>query len=105
MDEARSVQSEPESGQGGLVRLRLFVAGNSPRSNQTIQTIRQMCDEHIPGNYQLEIVDIYQQPAMARQEQILATPTLIRQLPQPKKILIGNLSQTDRVLNSLGLGS
>jgi len=104
MHEPQSSLSNPESGQGELVLLRLFVAGNSPRSNQTIQTLRQLCDEHLPGRYQLEIVDIYQQPALARQEQILATPTLIRQMPLPKKILIGSLSQTERVLNSLGLG-
>jgi len=89
--------------QDASLLLRLFVAGNSLRSNQTIETLRQMCDERMPGKYHLEIVDIYQQPELARQAQIIATPTLIRLAPHPKKVLIGNLSQTERVLASLGL--
>lgn len=89
---------------GGTLRLRLFVAGTSLRSRQTIQALRQLCDERIAGRYQLEIIDIYQQPELTRAAQVIATPTLMKLDPQPKKIMIGDLSQTERVLASLGLG-
>jgi circadian clock protein KaiB len=88
-----------------LLRLHLFVAGNSSRSNQTVHTLRVLCDQRAPGRYQLEVIDIYQQPALARQAQIIATPTLIKLDPQPKKILIGSLAQTERVLAGLGLAA
>jgi circadian clock protein KaiB len=83
--------------------LRLFVAGNTPRANQAVQTLCQLCGEHIPGHYHLEIIDIYQQPTLAHEAQILATPTLIKLSPKPKKVMIGNLSHTERVLSGLGL--
>lgn len=84
--------------------LRLYVAGTTPRSSRAIRTIRAICEEHLEGRYRLEIVDIYQRPALARDEQIVATPTLIRELPPPLRRLIGDLSDTDRVLVGLDLG-
>ncbi len=111
MDEMRSPPSiwgENPAGSApppGPLRLRLFVAGNTPRSNQAVQTLRQLCNEHVRGPYQLEIIDIYQQPALAREAQIIATPTLIRLEPQPRKILIGSLAKTDQVLKSLGVAN
>ncbi len=83
--------------------LRLFVSGMSPRSTQAVATIKALCDEHIPGRYDLEVVDIYQYPALARDEQIVAMPTLVKTLPPPLRRLIGNLSDTERVLCGLGL--
>jgi circadian clock protein KaiB len=85
------------------LQLRLFVAGLTPRSKLAIQTLRRLCEERIDGNYRLEIVDISQQPALARQEQIIATPTLIKLTPRPRKILVGDFSQTARLLTGLGL--
>jgi circadian clock protein KaiB len=85
------------------LQLRLFVAGLTPRSKLAIQTLRRLCEERMDGNYQLDIVDIYQQPALARQEQIVATPTLVKLTPWPKKIIVGDFSQTARLLAGLGL--
>ncbi len=83
--------------------LRLYVTGMTPRSRRAIQNIRKVCEEHLQGRYNLEIVDIYQQPMLAKGEQILAAPTLIRKLPLPLRRLIGDLSDTDRVLLGLDL--
>jgi circadian clock protein KaiB len=85
------------------IKLRLFVAGNSPRSSITLQVLTRLCEEHLRGVYDLEVVDIYQQPALAREAQIIATPTLVKYTPTPKKILIGDLSRTERVLIGLGV--
>jgi circadian clock protein KaiB len=100
------MMEQPTSGSRNAetwLQLRLFVAGLTPRSKHAIQTLRRLCEERLDGNYRLEIVDIYQQPALARQEQIIATPTLIKLTPMPKKIMVGDLSQTARVLAGLGL--
>jgi circadian clock protein KaiB len=98
-----SFEKAVAEGAPGKLILRLFVAGSTPRSQTTIQVLRQLIEERLDGNYLLEIVDIYQQPELARQQQILATPTLVKYLPNPKKIMIGDLSQKDRVLAGLGL--
>ncbi len=83
--------------------LRLYVAGNSPRSAQAIMNIREICEERLKGRYQLEVIDIYQQSALAKGEQIIAVPTLIKYLPLPLKRIIGDLSKTDRVIFGLDL--
>ncbi len=83
--------------------LRLYVAGTTPRSSRAIRSIKSICEEHLKGRYRLEVVDIYQRPALARDEQIVATPTLIRELPLPLRRLIGDLSDTERVLVGLDL--
>jgi circadian clock protein KaiB len=89
--------------QPGKLLLRLFVAGLTPRSQAAIDTLRQLCEARIDGNFQLEVIDIYQQPELARQMQIIATPTLVKYLPAPKKVLVGDMTRTDRVLAGLGL--
>ncbi len=73
--------------------LRLYVAGPSPRSLRAIESVRAVCDENLAGRYELEVVDIYQIPALAKGEQIVATPTLVRLLPAPLKRYIGALSK------------
>jgi len=83
--------------------LRLFVSGLTQRSIHAVETIRAICEEHLPGRYELEVIDIYQQPDLARGEQIVAAPTLIKQLPLPLRRLIGNLSNTERVIVGLDL--
>jgi circadian clock protein KaiB len=83
--------------------LRLYVTGSTPRSSQAIQTIRALCEEHLQGRYELEVIDIYQQPVLARGEQIIAAPTLIRKLPAPLRKIVGNLSDSERVLMGLDL--
>jgi circadian clock protein KaiB len=74
--------------------LRLYVAGATDRSRQAILRARQLCDSEPSGNFQLEVIDVYQQPILARDGQIIATPTLVREFPRPVRRLIGNLSNT-----------
>ena len=83
--------------------LRLYVTGMTPRSSQAIATIKSICEEHLQGSYELEVVDIYQYPVLARDEQIVATPTLVKKLPKPLRRFIGDLSDRERVLLGLDL--
>jgi len=83
--------------------LRLYVAGITPRSTEAIATVTAICEEHLAGRCELEIVDIYQRPTLARGEQIIAAPTLIRALPLPLRRLIGDMSCKERLLVGLDL--
>lgn len=83
--------------------LRLYVTGSTPRSSKAIQNIRALCEQHLRGRYDLEVIDIYQQPVLARGEQIIAAPTLIKKLPAPLRKFVGDLSNTERVLMGLDL--
>jgi circadian clock protein KaiB len=83
--------------------LRLYVTGTTPTSARAIVNIRKICDEHLAGRYDLEVVDITQRPTLAAGEQILAAPTLIKKLPLPLRRFIGDMSQTERILLGLDL--
>ena len=83
--------------------LRLFVSGTSPNSVRAIKNIRDICDTHLNGNYDLEIVDIHQQPLLVKSEDVAAVPMLIKKFPLPKRRLIGDMSDKERVLKGLGL--
>lgn len=83
--------------------LRLYVTGMTPRSTEAIAMIKSICKEHLEGRYDLEVIDIYQHPQLARDEQIIAVPTLVKHLPVPLRRFIGNLSDKDRVLLGLDL--
>ncbi len=83
--------------------LRLYVAGITPRSSEAITNVTALCEEHLAGRYELEIIDIYQQPVLAKGEQVIAAPTLIKKLPLPLRRMIGNMSQKDRILVGLDL--
>jgi len=83
--------------------LRLYVTGMTARATRAIRNVREICDECLEGGYDLEVVDVYQQPALARDEQIVAVPTLVRELPLPLRRIIGDMSQRDRVLLGLDL--
>ena len=87
----------------GKYLLRLYVAGTSPRSIRAILNARTVCDENLEGRYELEVIDIFQQPALAKDEQIVAVPTLIRKLPLPIRRFIGDLSDRDGLLIGLDL--
>jgi circadian clock protein KaiB len=78
----------------GKCVLRLYVAGATDRSRQAVLRARQLCETELQGNFELEVIDVYQQPILARDGQIVATPTLVREFPQPVRRLIGNLSNT-----------
>lgn len=88
--------------QGNYV-LRLYVSGMTPRSLLAIENVRKICMEHLQGRYQLEIIDIYQQPIFAKEGQIVAAPTLVKELPPPLRKFIGDMSQTERLLLGLDL--
>lgn len=81
--------------------LRLYVAGTTPRSVRAIANVRRICEEHLTGRYELDVIDLYQQPHLARDDQIIAVPTLIKKLPPPLRRIIGDLSMTERVLVGL----
>jgi len=91
-----------ESGKEKFV-LSLYITGTTPRSRNAVANIRKLCDEHLKNRHELEVVDIYQQPSLARGEQIVAAPTLIKKLPLTMRKVVGDMSDTDRVLVSLGL--
>ncbi len=81
----------------------LFIAGMSPQSRRAVDNITKLCDRHLAGRCELQIVDIYQQPELAQEEQLVAVPTLIKKLPFPLRRFIGDLSDTDRVLVRLDI--
>ena len=84
--------------------LRLFVAGATVRSRQAVLRVRELCDEQLKGGCKLEVIDIYQQPSLARENQIVATPTLIKELPRPVRRFIGSLSNIAGLCGDLDLG-
>jgi circadian clock protein KaiB len=83
--------------------LRLYVTGMTPRSARAVTNLRTICDEYLEGQYELEVIDIYQQPVLTKGEQIIAAPTLIKKLPLPMRRIIGDMSNRERVLLGLDL--
>jgi circadian clock protein KaiB len=83
--------------------LRLYVSGMTPRSARAVKNLQEICDEYLEGRYDLEVVDIYQQPVLTKGEQIIAAPTLIKKLPLPMRRIIGDMSNKERVLLGLDL--
>jgi circadian clock protein KaiB len=86
-----------------LYQLRLYVAGTSPASVRAINNLQRILEVHLKDRYNLEIIDVYQQPLLAQSEQIIAVPVMIKTLPGPKRLLIGDMSDTNRVLRGIGL--
>jgi circadian clock protein KaiB len=83
--------------------LRLYVAGRSPKAVRAFANLKRICEEHLAGQYRIELIDLLENPQLARGDQILAVPALVRRLPMPVKKIIGDLSNTDRVLVGLDL--
>ena len=86
-----------------VTTLRLYVAGQTPKAVRAFANLRKICDEHLAGRYSIEVIDLIENPALGRGDQILALPTLVRRLPTPIKKIIGDLSNTERVLVGLDL--
>jgi circadian clock protein KaiB len=84
-------------------QLRLYVAGTTERSTAALTNLRRICDEHLSGRYEIEIIDLLERPQLAKGEQIVAIPTLVRKLPEPVRKIIGDLSDRERVLIGLDL--
>ena len=100
--EDRSATATPPS-QDKAYRLRLYVAGQTPKSVLALANLQQICEEHLQGRYEIEIIDLLVNPQLAQGDQILALPTLVRRLPEPIKKIIGDLSNKERVLVGLDL--
>jgi circadian clock protein KaiB len=83
--------------------LRLYVTGQTPRSLQSVENLQRLCEKHLPGRFSLEVIDIYQQPALAAEGQIIAAPTLIKAMPLPLRRLVGDFSDSNRVVLGLDL--
>jgi len=81
--------------------LRLYVAGQTPKSIVALANLKRICDQHLEGQYKVEVIDLMENPQLAQRDQIVAIPTLVRELPTPLKRIIGDLSNTDRVLVGL----
>jgi len=87
----------------GTFELRLFVAGSSPASLRAISNLREILERELPGRYELDIIDIHQQPELAQEENITAVPVMVKKIPLPRRLLVGDMSDTSKVLRGLGL--
>lgn len=85
--------------------LRLYTAGHTPKSVRAFNNLKRICEEHMPGRYQIEVIDLMRNPRLAKEDQIVAIPTVVRKLPQPLRKIIGDLSDTERTLVGLQLRS
>ena len=96
-------QSAVPEGTPGKYILRLYITGMTKRSARAIENLQTFCEKHLAGHYELQVIDVYQQPELARTEQIVAVPTLIKKLPLPLRRLIGDMSDEERVLVGLDI--
>jgi circadian clock protein KaiB len=94
---------KPPNASGPVWDLRLYVAGQTPKSLTAFGNLKRICNEHLAGQYRIEVIDLVQNPQLAEGDQILALPTLVRKLPEPVRKIIGDLSNTERVLIGLDL--
>ncbi len=97
------LKTQPGRTEASRYILKLYVAGQSPKSVNAIANIKNICEENLQGRYELDVIDLYQQPQLAQDEQIIAVPTLIRKLPPPLRRIIGDMSNTERVLVGLDI--
>ncbi len=102
------VSNESEERSSGIALesmydLRLYVAGQTPRSLEAFKNLKKICEEHLKGRYSIEVIDLLQNPRLAKGDQIIAVPTLVRRLPEPVRKIIGTLADTERVLVGLDL--
>lgn len=94
---------EPTMSDQDGYNLRLYVAGQTPKSMAAIANLKKLCEKHLPGRYTIEVIDLMKDPALAQRDQIVAIPTLIRKLPEPLRRIIGDLSNADKVLVGLDI--
>jgi circadian clock protein KaiB len=102
--QSKKVRSRRSSSPAKIV-LSLYIAGDTPKSRTALSNLKKICVEHLEGSYRIKVIDLLKNPKLARDHQILALPTLVRQLPEPIRKIIGDLSNTDRVLVGLGIES
>jgi len=99
----KSVKKPPQRENTQFFELRLYVAGQTPKSITAFANLKKICEEHLKGKYRIEVIDLVENPKLAAGDQILAIPTLVRKLPEPVRKIIGDLSNTERVLVGLDL--
>ena len=99
----QTAREKPGSPDGQIYLFKLCISGMTPRSRQAVVNIKRICEEYLAGQYELEIIDLYQQPELAARHQIIATPTLLRNLPQPQRQMFGDLTDTKATLRRLGI--
>jgi circadian clock protein KaiB len=105
-EETQALAAENEAAEAdNHWRLRLYVAGRSPKCVTALENLERFCEEHMAGRYTIEVVDLLENPRLAKDDQIIAIPTLVRKLPEPLRKIIGNLSDTERMLVGLDLKS
>ena len=102
-DKARGPYTNSDLSSDDIYRLRLFVTGATPNSTRAISNLTEFCETYLKGKYELDIIDVYQQPLIAESEQLIALPMLIKITPSPQRRLIGDMSDTDKVLRGLNL--
>jgi circadian clock protein KaiB len=100
---SREITAQKNSAAGDKYTLRLYIAGHTSNALTAIKNLRSLCKEELKGLYNIEIIDILKKPKLGRDAQIIAIPTLMRKLPLPVKMIIGNLSDTERVLSALDI--
>jgi circadian clock protein KaiB len=113
VSQARSIPGQPpkpggptpdeDSGDGPEYILHLYVAGSTPRSVRAVERVSRLCREHLHGRYVLQVIDIYQDPMMAQEGQIVATPTLVRSLPEPLRHVVGDMADEERLLMAIAV--
>lgn len=99
------IKSEEVISNASILKLRLYISGKTPNSLLALKNIKKICEEHIQNDYELEIVDLLKDPKLSEEDEILAIPTLVRKNPQPVRKIIGDLSNTEDILQRIGLGS
>jgi circadian clock protein KaiB len=98
---ARAARKTPDAGK--LYSLRLYIAGQTPRSAASVRNLREVCDEFLEGRFELKVIDLYRRPELAKEAQVVAAPTLIKKLPLPLRRLVGDLSNKSEVLLGLDI--
>lgn len=102
-DQEESLQRDENNTGAEAYVLRLFITGASPNSIRAVENTKAICEQHLKGRYELEIIDIHQQPQLAEGEDVIAVPLMIKKAPYPERRMIGDMSDTQRVLKGLGL--
>jgi len=102
-DKSKRLEKKRKTSQKKSYVLILYIAGVTPRSTNAIINIKKICEKYLKGRYELEVIDIYKQPVLAKGEQVLAVPTLIKKLPLPLRKFIGDMSDTERILVGLDM--
>ena|ERR1700760_2396808 len=95
--------ADPQNGEQIIYELKLYVSGAAPNSLRAIANVKKICEQYIPGQYMLEVIDIYQQPDLAKEQQLVALPLLLKRYPLPSRRLIGDMSDSEKVLRGLGI--